>query len=304
VQPQRALYLHLFQFFEMKLHYIDPISAGELHLTMHEPGFDRLFFQRDHKDKLLTIAWNDGPEQAVTIDGIQYSFPSQTILPLMVNQTFSFEKPGQVIAWQYNRNFYCIVDHDKEVSCVGFLFYGSAETMFITIDEQQQKKFNLLLQIFIDEFEDKDAIQRDMLQIMLKRLIIIVTRLGKKQYLKEPALTEDKLDVLRKFNLMVENNYRKAHTVQFYADQLYKSPKTLANYFALYNHKSPLTVIQDRIILEAKRLLMYTDKSAKEIAYDLGYDDASYFSNFFKKQTGYAPSDFRNAKTTLLSSTQ
>lgn len=280
----------------MKLQYIDPISAGELHLHLHEPHFDRLFFQRDRKDKFLTIAWNDGPAQIVTIDGVKYTFPSQTILPLMVNQSFTFENPEHIIAWQYNRNFYCIVDHDKEVSCVGFLFYGAAEIMFIALDEQQQRKLNLLLQVFIDEFDDKDTIQRDMLQMILKRLIIIVTRLAKKQYIDAPALTEEKLDILRKFNLMVENNYRKQHTVQFYADQLNKSPKTLANYFALYNNKSPLTVIQDRIILEAKRLLMYTDKPAKEIAYDLGYDDAAYFSNFFKKQTGVAPSDFRSAR--------
>jgi len=284
----------------MKFHYIDPISAGELHLTTHEAKFDRLFFQRDLQDKFLTIAWNNGPDQTVTIDGISYAFTAQTILPLMVNQTFTFEKPDQIIAWQYNRNFYCIIDHDKEVSCVGFLFYGSAEIMFIELDEQQQKKLNMLLLQFIDEFEDADAIQRDMLQMLLKRLIIIITRLAKKQYLKEHALTKDKLDVLRKYNLMVENNYRKQHTVQFYADQLNKSPKTLANYFALYNHKSPLAVIQERIILEAKRLLMYTDKSAKEIGYELGYDDAAYFSNLFKKHTGYAPSDFRNDKFNLL----
>ena len=280
----------------MKLHYIDPISAGELHLTIHEVSFDRLFFQRDRKDKFLTIAWNDGPQQTVTIDGVNYNFPSQTVLPLMVNQTFTFEKPEQIIAWQYNRNFYCIIDHDKEVSCVGFLFYGSSGNMFIKLDEQQQTKLNLLLHVFIDEFETTDIIQRDMLQMILKRLIIIITRLGKKQYLSEQALTDDKLNIVRKYNLMVENNYRKEHTVKFYANHLNKSPKTLANYFALYNHKSPLVVIQERILLEAKRLLMYTDKSAKEIAYDLGYDDAAYFSNFFKKQTGIAPSDFKNAK--------
>jgi AraC-like DNA-binding protein len=279
----------------MKLHYIDPISTGELHLLIHEADFNRLFFQRDRKDKFLTIAWNNGPDQHVTIDGLQSTFPSQTILPLMVNQSFTFEKPEQVIAWQYNRNFYCIVDHDKEVSCVGFLFYGSTATMFIQLDEQHQKKINLLLQVFIDEFEDKDIIQRDMLQMILKRLIIIITRLARKQYITAQGLTDDKLDVIRKYNLLVENNYRTQHTVQFYASQLNKSPKTLANYFALYNHRSPLAIIQERIILEAKRLLMYTERSAKEIGYDLGYDDAAYFSNFFKKQTGQSPSDFRNA---------
>lgn len=283
----------------MRLKYIDHVTAGELHLTVHEDIFDRLFYGRDRNDKFLTIAWNDGPPQTVTIDGINHDFPSQTILPLMVNQSFSFEKPGQIIAWQYNRNFYCIVDHDKEVSCVGFLFYGSSDTMFIKLDEQFQNKINLLLNVFIDEFEDTDIIQRDMLQMMLKRLIIIITRLAKKQYLNPQNLTDDKLDILRKYNLLVENNYRKQHSVQYYADQLNKSPKTLANYFALYNHKSPLVVIQERILLEAKRLLIYTDKSAKEIAYELGYDDAAYFSNFFKKQTGISPSEFKNSKLTI-----
>lgn len=280
----------------MKLHYLDPVSAGELHLIVNESDFNRLFYQRDRKDKFLTIAWNNGADQNVTIDGVTSTFPSQSVLPLMVNQSFSFEKTEQIISWQYNRNFYCIVDHDKEVSCVGFLFYGSADTMFINLDEQQQSKLSLLLEVFIDEFDDKDIIQRDMLQMMLKRLIIIITRLAKKQYLTNQSITDDKLDVLRKFNVMVENNYRKEHTVQFYAGQLNKSPKTLANYFALYNHKSPLAVIQERIIQEAKRLLMYTDKSAKEIAYELGYDDAAYFSNFFKKQSGLSPVDFRNSK--------
>lgn len=281
----------------MKLQYIDPFSGGELHLVVQESSFDRLFFYRDRSDKFLTIAWNNGQDQTVTIDGIASTFPSQSVLPLMVNQSFTFEKPDQIVAWQYNRNFYCILDHDKEVSCVGFLFYGSADTMFILLDEEQQRKLNLLLQVFIDEFADQDVIQRDMLQMILKRLIIIVTRLAKKQYLHNEVLTHDKLDILRKFNIMVEHNYRKEHTVQFYADQLNKSPKTLANYFAMYNNKSPLTVIQERIILESKRLLRYTDKSAKEIAYDLGYEDAAYFSNFFKKQTGLSPGDFR--KSTL-----
>ncbi|RBQ08936.1 helix-turn-helix domain-containing protein [Pedobacter miscanthi] len=285
----------------MKLSYIDSVTTGELHLTINEANFDRLFFQRDRKDMFLTIALNNGPSQYVSIDGIEYEFPANTVLPLMVNQSFTFTKPQQIIAWQYNRNFYCIVDHDREVSCVGFLFYGSAETMFIALDDQQQKKIKLLIEVFIDEFGDKDVIQRDMLQIMLKRLIIIVTRLAKQQYLKEPQLTEDKLDLLRKFNLLVENNYRKNHTVQFYAGQLNKSPKTLANAFALYNHKSPLMVIQDRIILEAKRLLMYTENSSKEIAYVLGYDDAAYFSNFFKKQVGVSPSSFRSSGSNHLS---
>jgi AraC-like DNA-binding protein len=211
----------------------------------------------------------------------------------MVNQTFSFTDAASIVAWQFNRAFYCIVDHDKEVSCVGFLFYGS-QLMFTALNKENTHKVDLLLQIFIEEFETVDNIQEDMLRMLLKRLIIIVTRLAKQQFLQVPDLPEQKLDIIRQFNLLVENHYKKEHSVKFYADQVNRSPKTLSNLFALYNEKSPLTVILDRIVLEAKRLLLYTDKSAKEIAFELGFEDAAYFSNFFKKNAEVSPSDFRN----------
>ena len=283
----------------MKLHFIDPVTQGEFHLVMNETTFDRLFFQRDRKNSFLTLAWNKGLKQVIFIDEVPYAFPEQSILPLMVSQSFRFERPEQIVAWQYNRDFYCIVDHDKEVSCVGFLFYGFAGMMFIHLPEQEQRKIDQLFRVFIDEFQTEDVIQKDMLQMLLKRLIIILTRLAKKQYIRDPGLADHKLDIIRQYNLLVENHYRKQHQVQFYAHELNKSPKTLANLFALYNNKSPLAIIQERVIMEAKRLLIYTDKSAKEIAYDLGFDDTAYFSNFFKKHAGHSPLDFRRAESTL-----
>lgn len=281
----------------MRHHYTDAKTKAELHLTMSEPVFDRFHFQQDRKNKFYTIAWNKGPAQIASIDEVQYEIAENGILPLMVNQSFRFEAPTQIIAWQFNREFYCIVDHDKEVSCAGFLFYGSSGMMQVAIDKDDLTKIELLLQVFIDEFQTADNIQKDMLQMLLKRLIIILTRLAKKAYISSSALTDEKLDIIRQYNLLVEGYFRKQHQVQFYATQLHKSPKTLANLFALYNHQSPLAVIQERIILEAKRLLVYTGKSAKEIAFYLGFEDAAYFSNYFKKHTGESPQDFRRNTT-------
>lgn len=280
----------------MNLSYKNKNSGSELRLVLEEAHFDRVFYGKDRKDKLLTIAWNRGPAQQVTIDGVRYLFETHTVLPLMVNQTFEFELPASIAAWQFNREFYCIVDHDREVSCAGFLFYGAAQQLFILLGGKDEEKLALLLRIFLDEFETEDNIQGDMLQMLLKRLIIILTRLARQQFIPDGALNEDKLDIIRKYNMLVENHYKKEHRVSFYAEKLHRSPKTLANLFAIYNHKSPLMVIQERVLLESKRLLMYTDKSAKEIAYELGFEDAAYFSRFFKQNAGQSPSDFRNAK--------
>ena len=60
-------------------------------------------------------------------------------------------------------------------------------------------------------------------------------------------------------------------------------------------HSTPLQIINDRIVLEAKRQLQHTSLNIKEISYNLGFEDPSYFVKFFKRQTGYLPSDFREA---------
>jgi AraC family transcriptional activator of pobA len=84
--------------------------------------------------------------------------------------------------------------------------------------------------------------------------------------------------------------------VNYYAQRLNKSPKTLSNIFALYNRKTPVQMIQERIIIEAKRLLNYTDRSVKQITYELGFEDPAYFSNFFKRNTSVSPIEFRAGK--------
>ncbi|WPU93175.1 helix-turn-helix domain-containing protein [Mucilaginibacter sabulilitoris] len=268
-------------------------SNAQFRLVYNENNFDRIFYGKDREDKLLTIAWNRGEAQQVNIDSVLYNFPANTVLCLMASETFHFENPSAIVAWQFDREFYCIVDHDKEVSCAGFLFFGSSEKMLVSLAERNQKQIELLLEIFRDEFETADFIQGEMMLVLLKRLIIIVTRLAREQYIAEKELTGDKLDLVRKYSVLVENHFRKQHQVKFYAEKLYKSPKTLSNVFALYNHKSPVQVIQERILTEAKRLLLYTEKTSKEIAYELGFEDAGHFSKFFKKHSGFVPTDYK-----------
>jgi AraC family transcriptional regulator, transcriptional activator of pobA len=279
----------------MKLKFKDDKTGGELLLFKSDEGFDRLYFSRDHFNKYFTIAWNPGQTQTVTIDGAEQDFPSQSLLTLLYNQSFSFESPQEIVAWQFNREFYCVIDHDVEVSCIGFLF-GSTDYLFVPLNEQSQQKMQLLFDVFLGEFKTPDNIQNEVLLVLLKRLIIYVTRLAKTGYVPVKKMQEAKFHIIRKFNLLVEKNFKSEHSVSFYAHQLCKSPKTLSNFFASYNNKSPSLVIQERILIEAKRLLSYTDRSVKQITFELGFEDVSYFSNFFKRHTRSSPVDFRNNK--------
>ena len=126
----------------------------------------------------------------------------------------------------------------------------------------------------------------------MARFIIKSTRLLKAKAGLVETAKSSKIDLLREFNFLVETHFKKEHSVSFYANKLFKSPKTLSNTFAKLN-TSPLQIIHERIILEAKRLLIYTDKTAKEIAYEIGFDDASHLSRLFKKHTTFSPSNFK-----------
>ena len=277
----------------MRFKLTEENTGGELLLFKDEAVFDRLFFSKDRFNKYFTIAWNTAENQTVTIDGTEYEFPANSLLTLLFSQSFSFENPAGILAWQFNREFYCIIDHDSEVSCVGFLF-SNTDHLFVKLNDLAQQKLQLLSDIFVEEFKTSDNIQNEMLLVLLKRLIIYVTRLARLGYAPVKKLQDERFHIIRKFNLLVEKNFKTEHSVSFYAEQLCKAPKTLSNLFAIFNQKAPSQVIQERIIVEAKRLLYYTDKSIKHISFELGFEDVAYFSNFFKKNTGVSPSDFKN----------
>jgi len=281
----------------MKYSLIHKDGYGKLLLIKNEQDFKLNYFKQQPDYSFHTIAWNTGEKQVVYIDEVKYDFEANSMLPIMLNQSFHFEKPEDIVAWQFNREFYCILNHDAEVGCVGFIFFGPSPTMFVSLDEEHLDKMKKLLALFVEEYESEEEIKGEMLRMLLVRLIIQTTRLAKKQYYKETDISENKFHLIRQYNVLVEIHYKKEHQVQFYAGLLNKSPKTIANLFSLYSKKTPLQIIQERIITEAKRLFYYTDKSVKEIADELGFEDVAHFSKFFKNCTNQSPSDIKKSMT-------
>src|ERR1700744_6509637 len=133
-------------------------------MVYDEPVLDRNFYGKDQQEKVLTVAWNRGPDQVITIDNYPYTFPANTVHCLMTSENFHFERPENIVAWQFSREFYCIVDHDKEVSCVGFIFYGQPQKMFIRLNGRYSRQIENMLQMLQDEFEEADEIQGEMMR--------------------------------------------------------------------------------------------------------------------------------------------
>jgi AraC-like DNA-binding protein len=240
-----------------------------------------------------TFVWNQGNPKRWEIDLVPIEVPSNSIFSLSPGQNISISKPeNDYVVIQFNREFYCVQDHDEEVSCNGMLFNGVLSTPMLRLDPDEQRSFTLLLEVIKEEFNHKDEVQLEMLKTVLKRFIIKCTRLAKLQF-SDHLTTLQELDTVRLFSALVEKHFRSIHKVSDYADRMNRSAKTLANLFKAMGKETPLQIIHGRVILEAKKFLLYTDKSAKEIAFELGFSDPVQFSKLFKNETNLTPGDFR-----------
>jgi len=202
--------------------------GGLLRLISQE---EEICWNSDECKDLIHIIWNSSAENVqLFVDGVQLDLaPQQIVTTTYYHQVQVLSGTNQLVIFSFNKPYYCIYDHDAEISCNGIIFFGAQELAIIQLDEVEQQKMERLLQVFIDEFESKDnALQGEMLLMLLKRLIIICTRLVKQQTgLSRAAVQEN--DLLRQFHFLVDMHFREKKSVQDYAELLHRSPWAMRN---------------------------------------------------------------------------
>jgi AraC family transcriptional regulator, transcriptional activator of pobA len=265
------------------------------YLRLEEISAANCFILKEKVPSALTLLWMKDAQTVLSIDGREYRFEANQVVCLTEFHRVEVKTVTALRMVHFNRPFFCVIDHDSEVGCRGILFFGASQLPCFQIPVAELEKFDILWRMFSIEMESKDALQIEMLQMMLKRLLILCTRLYKDQQ-RLSALGNGQSDLIREFNFLVENHFKTKHSVAEYAALLHKSPKTISNLFSQLGSKTPLQIIQERKMLEARRLLHYTDLAVKEIAYEIGYEDLQAFSRFFKVQEGISPSEFRENK--------
>lgn len=270
-------------------YYLNTPLKGRIALT-------DAFHMQEHlrKDKsLYKFVWVQSGSVCLKVDHIPMELSAGELVTFTPLHHVTVEKAeGDYRTLLFNSNFYCIYGHDKEVSCNGFLFNGTSQAMRLRLTEEEAAVLQEIMDKMRNEYQVEDNLQEEMLRILLKRFIITCTRLARVK-VGADAGKEKSFDIVRQYYVLVDNHFREKKQVQDYADLLHRSPKTLSNLFSAYRLPSPLHIIHERVEAEAKRLLLYTSKSAKEIAVILGFEDLSAFSRFFKNTTGESISRYR-----------
>ena len=204
-------------------------------------------------------------------------------------------KNAKGIAIHFHPDFFCIHKHHAEVACHGVLFNNIYEPPFVLVNETAAQTFEMVINQMRAEMQNPAMAQYELLISYLKIFLITASRLKAGQ---QPAAMAAMGDVKQPFILQnlkdaIEKNYKQKHTASDYAEALNISARALAKATKAYLNKTITDLIAERIIIEAKRELYLTNKTVKEIAYELGYPDEYYFSRFFKTNAEVSPQMYR-----------
>lgn len=247
-----------------------------------------------HRHDYYEVFWITQGSGTISIDFIDYE-----ICPA----TLCFLSPGQVHAWaiaepivgyllSFTGEFFLRgVQNPNELAEMP-LFYTLGDAPVIRLNNQQAQTFGNLThkieQEYLESFLDKDAMLRCYLHIFLIE--------AKRLY--SPNTTTHQFEagflLTKKLLALIEIHYLTSLSVAEYADLLHVTANHLNETIKRTMNKTAGEVIRARLLLEAKRLLRFSDIAISEIAHQLNFEDPSYFSRFFKKYTRLSPGDFRD----------
>ncbi|WP_289658676.1 AraC family transcriptional regulator [Flavobacterium panacagri] len=248
-------------------------------------------FEQPHKHDFYLVFFVEKGSGIHNVDFTQYE---------VANHQVYFVRPGQVHNWLLN------------VDTVGFQLMLSPEIITVFSNLMQFSFFEQsvpcclsLNQSKFQEFEnhlheiEKTVSENDLItkEITLLRLHLLLKLLQKEYLLEFPEHDSSSKPekIIKNFNALIDLYFNKESSVNFYAEKLNITPNYLNMLSQRYLKTPAGDVIKYRTILEAKRLLTSTDLSIKEIAYQLGFNDNTYFSKVFKKYTGKTPGDFKES---------
>lgn len=217
-----------------------------------------------------------------------------------------FMIPGQVHSWQFGEDVDGYVVNFSENFISSFLrrdhyleqfpfLEGIAAASVINLDTTAYAAMVPLLEHMLHESQQKERWYEDRMRLQLLELLILVYRNSGKQ--REATANPYSDLTLRHFRKLVEQHYTTLHLPKEYAALLYITPNHLNALCKDLLGKPAGEVIRDRVLLEAKRLLVNAELTISEIAWQLNFADNSYFTKFFKKQTGMTPEAFRKSVT-------
>jgi len=248
-----------------------------------------------HRHKYYTLIVVKEGEGRHVIDFNEFEIKKHSLHFVYPGQVHQVSTQARPEGWVINFSTEFILQNGISTELINrvYLFNTSGYSPPLNLNESEFKMFeNLMLQII--SYQDMAlTYQYEAFGALLKLFFINVTSLCSVQKTMELDQAIGSNSLFVQFKQLIEKDFRTFHKVTDYANQLAVSSDHLNRYVKSQSGKSAKEFIQEKIIVEAKRLLLFTDESNKELAYNLGFEEPAHFSNFFKKNVGQTPGQFR-----------
>jgi AraC-like DNA-binding protein len=272
-------------------HFLNsPGSATEFEIMrfedMQEPDVED-----PHKHTFYEIIWIEEGKSRQTIDYNTYCLQPQTLFFISPGQVHLFEewehlKGGTIF---FTEDFFLLHQQNKDkLFELSFLdnFYSSPSVTLPSADFSEIKHTIDLLMKERQRNEYKDCIIQSYLHILLLQVQRSINN-------QQAPVSSKYIILYKKLKHLVDLHFRENYSVSRYADMLYVTQHHLNLVTKQVTGKTAGEVIRARALLEAKRLLTFTDKTVSEIATELGFLDSSYFARLFRNETGVSPGSFK-----------
>jgi len=259
---------------------------------------DNGFFDHIQRQNYFSLIWVQEGSGKAKADFAEYDFEAGSLFAFAPYQPYMFiaDKNINGVAIYFHPEFFCIFKHQAEIACNGVLYNNVYQPPFVKVDATSAATLQMVCDQIKTEMQNAALAQYELLVSYLKIFLITASRLKTQQQPMAAAEAKDHKEpfILQKLKDAIEENFKTKHTASDYADLLYISPKALAKITKTHFNKTLSSLINERIIIEAKRELYLTNKTVKEIAYELGYEDEFYFSRFFKVNAEVSPQLYRD----------
>ena len=246
--------------------------------------------ERMHVHPFYEIVWFRSGSGVHTVDFTDYEVQPATIF---------FVAPGQLHAFDgtHSGEGYVIkvCAHLLEGLRLKYEFFNAYDSVpYKRMLPCAVARVERIVAMMAEELGHRDEVGHDVfLQSLVAMLLTVIERCEDADEAPKQLQTSTAHRTFLAFRREIEHHYATVHTVKEYAARLNVSTKTLSNYVAACTHLTPLEMINNRIVLEAKRMLRYSDMNVKEIAHELGFEDPSYFNKFFKRLAGCTAAEFK-----------
>jgi AraC family transcriptional activator of pobA len=260
----------------------DTLEVVEVHLDSIGDGEAR----QPHRHAYHELIWVREGHGRHLIDGDEVEFGPRTLTLIAKGQVHQFQRAEGVSA------VVARFEDDWLASSRRWLFSGQSCTA-LRVPEDEAARFDALLDLLRVELERPAGPESAELRRHLLAAVLLWAQRWREGQLEEGGATRTDLQLYQEFQEVLERDYAANHDAGHYAAELGVTTGTLSRLLTKLTGQSTKQLVQDRLILEAARLLRFSDLSIKEIAARLGFSDQFAFSKAFKRQRGEAPADFR-----------